>query len=222
MGSVLTFPERRIHLFPERGIRLNSPCLHSHIHASGHWNCLAILTQSSPAKCHLPETAEKAAGQVWIKPAKKLCCRAVTWGGERVTQVKFHWSKAWVQSSVVCAFPVINDFPLSRLSPLGYNTLLLPCIFVVTRFNVQIEIAWICSSGNEEQISLKLGLQRWLVRLWMEGGFSFVRKQHISSMWCHQEMYNTWDFSKMLLECQDVFRHLILLWVCKMKPRLSF
>lgn len=79
----------------------------------------------------------------------------------------------------------------------------------MTRFNVQIEIAWICSSGTEEQISLKLGLQRWLVRLWTECGFSFVRKQHVSSMWCHQEMYNTWDFSKMLLQCQDVFRHLV-------------
>ena len=126
MGSVLTFPEGGIHLFPERGIHLNSPWLHSHVHASGHWNCLAILTQSSPAKCHLPETAGKAAGQVWIKPAKKLCCRAVTRGRERVTQVKFHWSKAWVQSSVVCAFLVINDFPLSRLSPWGITIFCYP------------------------------------------------------------------------------------------------
>lgn len=29
-------------------------------------------------------------------------------------------------------------------------------------------------------------------------------------MWCHQEMYNVKDFSKMLLECQGVFRHQIL------------
>lgn len=61
----------------------------------------------------------KAASKVWIKPVEKPCCRTVMWGREMVTQVKFHWSNTWVQSSVVCIFPVINGVPVGRSSPWG-------------------------------------------------------------------------------------------------------
>lgn len=63
---------------------LNLPCLHSHIHTPSHWNCPALLTQSSPTKYHLPETdQEKQQARfglsLWRSPAVELLCEEGKW-----------------------------------------------------------------------------------------------------------------------------------------------
>lgn len=50
---------------------LNSPCLHSYIHAAHHWNSFSLLTQSSPTKYRVPETdRDRQQGRFGLSPQR--------------------------------------------------------------------------------------------------------------------------------------------------------